>query len=171
MSEAAPDPFAPTTLGPVSLRNRFLKAATFEGMAHGNLVTPELIAFHRRFAERGVAVETLAYCAISMDGRGAPNEVVVRDAATPGLREFADAIHAAGAAASMQLGHAGPVGAGRERPGSRLADASLRRRCASPALRWSRTSSARSATSARPPRAPSTPASTSSSCTSDTTTW
>lgn len=60
---------------------------------------------------------TLAYCAVSEDGQGAPGEIVVCDAALPGLRRFTDAIHAEGAAANIQLGHAGPVAAGTGRKG------------------------------------------------------
>ena len=41
------DPFGPAQLGPLRLRNRFIKAATFEGMAEGNLVSDRLIDFHR----------------------------------------------------------------------------------------------------------------------------
>lgn len=111
-AQAPPDPFAPVQLGPVRLRNRFFKAATFEGMARGNAMTPPLIAFHRRIAEGGVGAATLAYCAVSMDGRGAPNEIVMRPEILPGLRKFTDAIRETGAAAAIQLGHAGPVGAG-----------------------------------------------------------
>ena len=55
---------------------------------------------------------TLAYCAVAEDGQGAPGEILVRDEAVPGLARFAEAMHEAGAAASMQLGHAGPVAAG-----------------------------------------------------------
>jgi len=62
-----------------------VKAATFEGMAPGGLVSDGLVAFHRAMAEGGVALTTLAYCAVSEDGQGAPNEIVVREAALPGL--------------------------------------------------------------------------------------
>ena len=108
----APDPFAPATLGPVTLRNRIIKAATFEGMAPKNVVTDRLIDYHRAVAAGGVGMTTLAYCAVSADGRGAPGEIIVGDEAVPGLRRFVDAIHELGAAASIQLGHAGPVAAG-----------------------------------------------------------
>jgi len=117
MTLAADDPFAPARLGPVRLPNRIIKAATFEGMAPQGLMTPELIAFHRAVAAGGVGMTTLAYCAVSPDGQGAPGEIIVRDAAVPGLREFVDAIHGCGAAASIQLGHAGPVAAGIGRRG------------------------------------------------------
>jgi 2,4-dienoyl-CoA reductase-like NADH-dependent reductase (Old Yellow Enzyme family) len=101
----------------VKLRNRFVKAATFEGMAPGGLVSDGLVAFHRTMAEGGVALTTLAYCAVSEDGQGAPNEIVVREAALPGLERLTDAVHRAGAAVAIQLGHAGPVSAGTGRPG------------------------------------------------------
>src|SRR5438093_13443424 len=91
------DPFAPGTLGPVTLRNRFIKAATFEGMSPKALMTPNLIEYHRAVAAGGVGMTTLAYCAVSKDGRGAPGEIVARDEAIPGLREFTEAMHATGA--------------------------------------------------------------------------
>jgi 2,4-dienoyl-CoA reductase-like NADH-dependent reductase (Old Yellow Enzyme family) len=106
------DPFAPATLGPVQLRNRFVKAATFEGMAVENQVSDRLVEFHRVMAAGGVGMTTLAYTAVSEDGRGAPAEIVVNQAALPGLTKLVDAVHAEGAAASAQLGHAGPVAAG-----------------------------------------------------------
>jgi len=114
---APADPFSPATLGPITLRNRFVKAATFEGMAPGGLVSDRLVAFHEAMASGGVALTTLAYCAVSEDGQGAPNEIVMREAALPGLQRLTDAVHHAGAAAAIQLGHAGPVAAGTGRQG------------------------------------------------------
>jgi 2,4-dienoyl-CoA reductase-like NADH-dependent reductase (Old Yellow Enzyme family) len=103
------DPLAPAELGPITLRNRIIKAATFEGRAPANVVTDELIAFHRAVAAGGVGMTTLAYCAVSLDGQGAPGEIIMRDEAVGGLRRFVDAVHEQGAAANIQLGHAGPV--------------------------------------------------------------
>ena len=60
----ATDPFAPARLGPKEIRNRFVKAATFEGMAKNNLVTDRLIDFHRAMAAGGVGMTTLAYLAV-----------------------------------------------------------------------------------------------------------
>jgi 2,4-dienoyl-CoA reductase-like NADH-dependent reductase (Old Yellow Enzyme family) len=111
-----PDPFAPAQLGPIQLRNRFIKAATFEGMADDNLVTDRLIDFHRVMAAGGLGMTTVAYLAVSTDGQGAPAEIVVRPEAVAGLRRLADAVHAEGAAVSAQIGHAGPVAAA---PGSK----------------------------------------------------
>lgn len=102
-------PFEPASLGPLTLRNRIIKAATFEGMADDGLVSDRLIDFHRTVAAGGAAMTTLAYLAISAEGQGAPNEIVVRREAVPGLARLVDAVHAEGALASAQLGHAGPV--------------------------------------------------------------
>lgn len=111
------DPFGPARLGPIELRNRFIKAATFEGMAVDNLVGDRLVDFHRTMAAGGVGLTTLAYLAVSEDGQGAPAEIVLRPEAVPGLRRLADAVHAEGAAVSAQIGHAGPVAAGTGRTG------------------------------------------------------
>src|SRR4051812_48288001 len=102
--------FEPARLGPRTLRNRVIKAATFEGMSRRGLVTDALIDFHRAAAAGGVGMTTLAYCAVTPDGRGAPNEIVLREEALPGLTRLAEAVHAEGAAVSAQIGHAGPVG-------------------------------------------------------------
>lgn len=106
------DPFAPVRLGPVTIRNAIIKAATFEGMCPKHEVTDALIDYHRAVAAGGVGMTTLAYCAVSEDGQGAPGEIVVTPEAVPGLRRLVDAVHETGAAASAQLGHAGPVAAG-----------------------------------------------------------
>lgn len=57
-----PDPFQPAKLGPVTLRNRVIKAATSEGRSPDGLVTDDLIEFHRQFAAGGVGMTTVAYC-------------------------------------------------------------------------------------------------------------
>jgi 2,4-dienoyl-CoA reductase-like NADH-dependent reductase (Old Yellow Enzyme family) len=114
--ERGVDPFAPATLGPVELRNRIVKAATFEGMTPRGLVTDDLIEFHRRVAAGGVGMTTVAYLAVSRDGRSAPGEIVLRPAAGPGLSRLAGVVHQQGAAISGQIGHAGPV-AGAGQPG------------------------------------------------------
>ena len=104
-----PDVLSPATLGPVTLRNRVIKAATYEGMTRDSLVTDELIAFHRAVAAGGVGMSTVAYCAVAPEGRTERKQIYLRPEAVPGLRRLTDAIHAEGAAASAQLGHAGPV--------------------------------------------------------------
>jgi 2,4-dienoyl-CoA reductase-like NADH-dependent reductase (Old Yellow Enzyme family) len=104
-----PDPFAPATLGPLSLKNRFIKAATFEGVTPDGLVTQELIDFHLRPVRGGVAMTTLAYLAVAPEGRTDDGCMWLRPVALPGLKKFVDTIHAEGALVAGQIGHAGPV--------------------------------------------------------------
>jgi 2,4-dienoyl-CoA reductase-like NADH-dependent reductase (Old Yellow Enzyme family) len=113
----AVDPFAPAKLGPLTLRNRIVKSATFEGFTRDHVVNDALIDFHRRVAAGGVGMTTLAYCAVSPDGCGTPNELILTPEAAPGLARFAEAGRAVGAAVSAQLGHAGAVAAGTGLPG------------------------------------------------------
>ncbi|GAB2781626.1 NADH:flavin oxidoreductase [Streptomyces daliensis] len=105
----APDPFAPARIGPLTLRNRVLKAATFEGRTPRGLVSEELIAFHRAVAAGGAAMTTVAYCAVAPEGRTERRQIHMRPEAAPGLRALTDAVHAEGAAVCAQVGHAGPV--------------------------------------------------------------
>ncbi|MGW4996430.1 NADH:flavin oxidoreductase [Streptomyces hydrogenans] len=108
-SGPTPDVLAPARLGPVRLRNRVIKAATFEGLTPEAVVTDALIEYHRRPSAGGVAMTTVAYCAVAPEGRTQRAQVWMRPEALPGLRRLTDAVHATGAAVSLQLGHAGPV--------------------------------------------------------------
>ena len=104
-----PDVFSPGRIGPLTLRNRVIKAATYEGLSHRSRVTTDLVEFHRAYAAGGVGMTTVAYCAVAPDGRTAPDQILWTDEAMPGLRVLTDAVHAEGAAVSAQIGHAGPV--------------------------------------------------------------
>jgi len=103
------DAFAAARLGPITLRNRIVKAATFEGLTPEHLPSDALVAFHRTIARGGIGMTTVAFCAVSADGCGTPNEIILTPEAAPGLRRLAEAAHAEGAAVSAQIGHAGAV--------------------------------------------------------------
>ena len=107
------DVFAPARLGPVALRNRTVKAATFEGRTPYGQVTDDLVDFHVGFARGGVGVTTVAYLAVAPEGRTHAEQVVVGADTLGGLSRLADAVHDAGAAIAGQVGHAGPVANGR----------------------------------------------------------
>ena len=104
-----PNLFEPTELGPLTLRNRVIKAATFEGASPDGLVTDRLIEFHRAVAAGGAAMSTVAYLSIAPEGRTDAGCILLQPGASEGLRQLTDAIHAEGALASAQIGHAGPV--------------------------------------------------------------
>ena len=117
----ARDAFSPAQLGPITLRNRIIKAATFEARTPGGLVSDDLIAFHRAMAAGGVGMTTVAYCAVTPGGRTDGGALWMRPEAVPGLRRLAEAVHAEGAAISAQIGHAGPVANARSNQAPALA--------------------------------------------------
>ncbi|MEM8697425.1 MAG: NADH:flavin oxidoreductase [Pseudomonadota bacterium] len=101
------DAFTPLTIGPLTLRNRFIKSATNEGRAKGGLVSKGLARFHERMAEGGAALSTVAYCATSPDGRTFVDQAVLDDDSMADFRALTDAVHKHGGAASAQITHAG----------------------------------------------------------------
>jgi 2,4-dienoyl-CoA reductase-like NADH-dependent reductase (Old Yellow Enzyme family) len=112
---------SPAKLGPLTLRNRTIKSATFEARTPNALVTDDLIEYHRQPAAGGVGMTTVAYCAVSQGGRTEGNGIWMRPEVVPGFRRLTDAIHAEGAAVSAQIGHAGPVANARSNGATALA--------------------------------------------------
>ena len=91
----------------LQLRNRIIRAGCFEGMCQNGEVTEQLIEHHRRVAQGGVAMTTVAYCAVSFDGRAFEHEMWMRPELVPDLLRLTDAVHNEGSAVSIQLGHCG----------------------------------------------------------------
>lgn len=99
--------FAPTNLGAVPLRNRVLQSATFEGLSIDGVPTERLVSHHRELARGGVALTTVAHAAVAGDGRNHAAQLWLREEAVPRLREVVAAVRYEGAAAAIQLVHAG----------------------------------------------------------------
>jgi 2,4-dienoyl-CoA reductase-like NADH-dependent reductase (Old Yellow Enzyme family) len=118
--------FGPARLGGLELRNRIIKTATYEGMSPGGVPSDALIRHHRELAAGGVGMTTVAYCAVSPNGRTFEEQMYMREAILPGLREVAAAVHAEGAAASIQLGHCGFFSRNTKLPGRRSLGPSFR---------------------------------------------
>lgn len=101
--------FAPLQLGPLSLKNRFIKAATFEGVMPRGQVSDALIDFHTEVARGGAAMTTVAYCAVSPGGRVHRDTIVLDSDRATQLGRLTEAVHAEGALVCAQIGHAGLV--------------------------------------------------------------
>ena len=84
-----------------------IKTATYEGMCPGGVPSDALVEHHRALAAGGVGLTTVAYCAISGDGRTFAEQMVMRKETVAPLRRVTDAVHREGGAASLQLGHCG----------------------------------------------------------------
>lgn len=100
-------PFDPLSLGPLTLRNRFVKSGANEAMCIDGKPTQALVKHHRDLSAGGVGMTTVAYMAVAPEGRTLPNQIWLRDAILPDLRVLTDAVHAEGAAVSAQLTHGG----------------------------------------------------------------
>lgn len=99
--------FTPVNIGPVTLSNRTIRSAAFEGMCPGNSPSQQLKDYHVSVAEGGVGMTTLAYASVTRNGLSFPRQLWMRREIVEPLRNITDAIHAAGAKASIQLGHCG----------------------------------------------------------------
>jgi 2,4-dienoyl-CoA reductase-like NADH-dependent reductase (Old Yellow Enzyme family) len=101
--------FEPTTLKGMSLANRFVRSATWEGMATSDgICTGQLTETMARLAEGGVGLIITSHAYVSREGQASPWQAGIHDDTTiPGLTQMADAVHQQGGRIAVQLAHAG----------------------------------------------------------------
>lgn len=99
--------FKPLTIGPLTLRNRFIKSGANEAMSRDGRPTRAMVKHHRDLARGGVGMTTVAYMAISELGRTLPDQIWMRREILPDLLTLTRAVHAEGAAISAQITHGG----------------------------------------------------------------
>ncbi len=99
--------FTPGRIGPVTLPNRTIRSAAFEGMGRDNGPTDMLRDYHWSVAEGGVGMTTLAYAGICRSALSFDTQLWLRPEIVPQLRAITDGIHRRGAKASIQIGHCG----------------------------------------------------------------
>ena len=104
-----PKLFESTRLNSITLANRFVRSATWEGMAADDgSCTPALIDVACQLARGGVGLIITGHAFVSEDGRATPWQMgVCRDELIPGLAEMARTVHEAGGRIVMQIAHAG----------------------------------------------------------------
>jgi 2,4-dienoyl-CoA reductase-like NADH-dependent reductase (Old Yellow Enzyme family) len=102
-----PDLFSPGKIGHLTLRNRTIRSAAFEGMCPGNKPSDDLLKYHQSVAAGGIGMTTVAYAAVHQSGLSFPHQLWLKPEVINDLRKITDAIHKEGAAASIQIGHCG----------------------------------------------------------------
>jgi 2,4-dienoyl-CoA reductase-like NADH-dependent reductase (Old Yellow Enzyme family) len=102
-----PELFTPGKIGPLTLRNRTIRSAAFEGMCPGNKPSDDLLKYHQSVAAGGIGMTTIAYAAVHQSGLSFPHQLWLKREVIKDLRKITDAIHKEGAAASIQIGHCG----------------------------------------------------------------
>ena len=99
--------FTTAKLGPLTLRNRSIRSAAFEGMCPGNNPSDDLLEYHKSVAAGGIGMTTVAYAAVHKTGLSFPHQLWLRHDIVNELRRLTDAVHLEGAAISIQIGHCG----------------------------------------------------------------
>lgn len=99
--------FTPYNIGPVTLRNRTIRSAAFEGMGKDNNPTQALKDYHVSVAKGGVGMTTVAYAGICRSALSFETQLWLRPEIVESLRDLTDEVHANGAKASIQIGHCG----------------------------------------------------------------
>lgn len=99
--------FTPNNIGPVTLRNRTIRSAAFEGMGKDNNPTQQLKDYHVSVAKGGVGMTTVAYAGICRSALSFNTQLWLRPEIVAPLRDMTDEIHKHGAKASIQIGHCG----------------------------------------------------------------
>ena len=102
--------FVPLRLRGLTLRNRVIKAAAFEaGCDSSGAPLPSLIEHHREVAAGGAALTTVAYAAVSADGRSFATQLLLTGtgAVREGLIKLVHAVHSESGCVAVQLTHAG----------------------------------------------------------------
>ena len=99
--------FESANINGLTLKNRLIKAATFEGKSKGGIPSPELIQFHNRMAQGGIGMTTIAYCASENDGRIHSDMMYMGEHIRPQLEYFIKTLHDSETKVSGQLSHCG----------------------------------------------------------------
>ncbi|MGB0906416.1 MAG: NADH:flavin oxidoreductase [Maricaulaceae bacterium] len=101
------NPFLKAQLGNLTLKNRIMKAATFEGMTPNGGPSQRLVDFHQSIAEGGVGLTTLSYCTTEPDGRIMESMMWLHEGIADELASLIASLQKTGAKVSGQVTHCG----------------------------------------------------------------
>ena len=101
--------FEQTVLNSVTLSNRFVRSATWEGLAApGGYATEELGRLLVGLAQGKVGLIITGHAYVSPEGQAAPAQLGIHtDGHVPSLKEMVDKVHDAGGKIAVQVSHGG----------------------------------------------------------------
>ncbi len=101
--------FEATTIKGMKLANRFVRSATWEGMAaEDGACTPRLVEVYRRLAEGQVGLIITSHAYVRKDGQAGNQQLgIYDDRLIDGLRRMVKAVHGAKGKIVAQIAHAG----------------------------------------------------------------
>ena len=102
--------FQPFTIKSLTLKNRFVLAPMSRYTCPNETPTEELVAYHRRRAERGLGLTITGATAIDRpSANNHPELACFRPPTHAAWQRVVDAVHAAGGPIALQLWHAGAL--------------------------------------------------------------
>lgn len=101
--------FETSKINSMRLSNRFVRSATWEGMAADDgACTPSFKDFYAQLAKGGVGLIITSHTFVRTDGQGTPRQLGIhKDELIPGLQDLTRAIHAYDSRVAVELSHAG----------------------------------------------------------------
>jgi 2,4-dienoyl-CoA reductase-like NADH-dependent reductase (Old Yellow Enzyme family) len=101
--------FESATIHRMTVPNRFVRSATWEGMATADgAATPKLVDAMAALARGGVGLIVSGHAYVRPEGQAGPFQLGAhKDELVPGLRRMVDAAHGNGAKIALQMAHAG----------------------------------------------------------------
>ncbi|MFH1954112.1 MAG: NADH:flavin oxidoreductase [Pseudomonadota bacterium] len=101
--------FASTEINGMKLANRFVRSATWEGMAVENGgCTSRLVRLMTRLAEGGVGLIITGHAYVQSEGQSHPGQLAIhKDGLIEDLKEMTRAIHEWGSRVALQVSHGG----------------------------------------------------------------
>ena len=119
--------FDPAVIGPLWMKNRFVRSATAECMADPEgRVTPRLIALYTHLARGNIGLLITGGAYVHPSGRSYLGVTGVHeDSTVPGLAHLAEAVHEQGARIVLQLYHCGRQGEPQASGGTLLAPSAI----------------------------------------------
>lgn len=101
--------FEATNINGMILQNRFVRSATWEGMAdEDGTCNSKMVELMRNLAKGGVGLIITGHAHVLPNGQASPFQTgIYKDDFIPGLRQVTDAVHDEGGKIVLQIAHAG----------------------------------------------------------------
>jgi len=107
--------FEPGMINGMTLKNRFVRSATYEAMATlDGIAKDTLLAYMARLAQGDVGLIITGHTHVTLEGQAGPRQLgIYSDAMIDSLKQVAKTVHENGGAVAVQLAHAGMRGIGK----------------------------------------------------------
>jgi 2,4-dienoyl-CoA reductase-like NADH-dependent reductase (Old Yellow Enzyme family) len=101
--------FAPSEINGMTISNRFVRSATWSGMATDDgASTPQLVDLMRDLAKGGIGLIITGHAYVQQDGQAGQWQLgIYKDELIPGLKTITQAVHERSGKIILQLAHAG----------------------------------------------------------------